>query len=592
MKIKVNRNTLWCEIFVNELVSCGLTHAVLLPGSRNTPLTTAFARNSSLSVFSQIDERSGAFFALGIAKATGRPVALICTSGTAAAEFFPAVIEAYQQRTPLIVCTADRPVELLGCGANQTINQTNLYGSFARKYFDAGLPEVSNERLNHVKSLAKRAWFEALGSNAGPVHLNFPFRKPLESNSYTDEVEESLIASLNKKSGIENNIFSGLSTSRQLKDDFFSGLRNKNILFIAGPGSYGREFYCSLNELSLLLNAPVIADGLSGLRFSAQEQNNLLAGYEGYFRSREFIEAVKPEVLVMFGRTPTSKALEDFLSSSDAEKYLINSYGDWLDPYSSTSGVIVIEPEEFCRQFTDHIKKKSGDGKETTSGSLGVMELYRKAETISLSLKKEQIEQSDFPFEGRIVTEMFSSMNEPAVIMVSNSMPARDVDYFAPLASMGHTIFNNRGASGIDGIISTALGIAAVSKRPAVLLTGDLAFYYDLNGLLASKKYGISLTIVLVNNNGGGIFEMLPVSREEDIFNDYFITPHGLDFSSFVASYGGEFKSVSSWQEFSRAFKSSVEKTGLNVIEIKTDPKDSTLRRRKYWQSVAESFGR
>lgn len=590
MNKKINRSSLWSELFVEELVKCGLRYAVLSPGSRNTPLTSAFARHSSVTCFSLIDERSAAFFALGIARASGIPAAVVSTSGTAAAEYFPAVIEAYQQRTPLIICTADRPLEMLDCGTNQTISQTNLYGGFAVKFFDAGLPEVTQSRLRHIRSLARRSYFESLYGAMGPVHINFPFRKPLESFAFTDEIEESLLTEIMSDDRSYQFAAGNSSVEKAVLHDLFKKMIDKRIMFIAGPASADASFSSLLSQLACRLGSPVLADGMSNLRSGGHDKSNFFCNYEGYLRSQEFISRAGVETIILFGKNPTSKAIEGFLENFRGEIFPVNSGSNWIDPYNSSAGIIRSGAAEFCNSFLEFLDGHSFIAHTDNE----YLRLFTSAEKNAGQLKEKYISEAEFPFEGRIITELISEIPENSAIMISNSMPARDLDYFAPLSRKDITIFNNRGASGIDGITSTALGISAVlngeTGRRVILVTGDLAFYYDLNGLLAAKKYSLNLTVILVNNNGGGIFEMLPVAKEKDIFDEYFITPHHLDFKGFTESYGGRFTEITSWPHFRSSIAEATIRDGLQVLQIRTDPEGSTLLRRDYWQAVASGF--
>jgi 2-succinyl-5-enolpyruvyl-6-hydroxy-3-cyclohexene-1-carboxylate synthase len=585
MKKKVNRNVFWAETFVNEIAELGVKYACISPGSRNTVLTLAFSNNKKIKSFVIIDERSSAFFGLGLAKESNSPVVLVSTSGTATAEFYPAIIEAYYYHVPLIVCTADRPPELLNCGANQTINQDNIYKNHINWYFNVGLPELTNKRIKNLKSIVRKAYFEFLIKQKGPVHLNFPFRKPFEPFSYTDEINENFIHQINEKRKLKD--YSNLSPFKMSfspKDlnELFRVLRNvKKGLIIAGPDDPHSGFPQLSQEFAYILKYPVIADGISQLRSGNHKTNNIIVNFEGLFRSEKFINKYMPELIIQFGKTPTSKGLEIFFENSSALKYLINESGDWYDPSNKAAAVIEMNPAEFCKLMIKKFQRE-----KFININSEWLNSYLKAERLSSIIKSKLIDSAIFPFEGRIIPETINLMPDDSLLMVSNSMPARDLDYFAPKVNKSISIFNNRGASGIDGITSTALGIAQNLIKPTVLITGDLAFYYDLNGLLTSKKYKIPLVIILINNNGGGIFEMLPIAKSRKTFTEYFLTPHNINFSPIVKTYGGKFIEIISWKHFRNAFQKAIKSRNLSVLQIKTDAKKSKELREKYWHTV------
>jgi 2-succinyl-5-enolpyruvyl-6-hydroxy-3-cyclohexene-1-carboxylate synthase len=293
---------------------------------------------------------------------------------------------------------------------------------------------------------------------------------------------------------------------------------------------------------------------------------------------------MQPELIIQFGRTVTSKGLDAFINNTSAKRYIVNESGQWFDPYNNAEAIIGLAPAYFC----DYLLHNLENIRSTDNTWL---ESFHTAEDITREIKEDMINKADFPFEGRIISEVISSIPAESLLMISNSMPVRDLDNFASKTTKDIYLFSNRGASGIDGIVSTALGISASSSRPVVLITGDLAFYHDLNGLLAAKKYNIPLTIILINNNGGGIFEMLPVSNEnEQVVNDFFITPHNLDFSGFVKGYGGEFYDIPDWNEFQKMFQSVIYTKGLSVLQIRTNAKESTQLRRLFVSRVGKAI--
>lgn len=588
MKKKINRNYFWAETFINELTSIGVKYTCISPGSRNTPLTLAIAANKKLTPFVHIDERVSAFFALGIAKATNTPVVIVCTSGTAAAELYPAIIEAYQQRVPLIVCTADRPPELLNTGANQTINQINLYKNHIRWFVDVGLPEPIPRRIRHIKAIAKRAVFESLIRSRGPVHLNFPFRKPFEPDDYTDEIFDDVIRTSELVIPEKKNFFDepekNIVSEKWFKEVAGLLVKYKNGLIIAGPENYNERFHKNCQRLTEILGYPILADGASQLRFGKHSKKNILCCFEGFLRSHFFNGRFKPEIIIQFGRTVTSKALELYLEKCSAVRFMVNEYGDWFDPANRSNASFACKPNVFCEKMTEHLELKK------INRNSDWLKIWVDADEASLKNKKKIISNSPFPNECRVIEELVKLLPENSNLMISNSMPIRDFDYYAPVTNKNIKIFNNRGASGIDGITSTALGLASVKKSSTVLLTGDSAFYYDMNAMLAAKKYKIPLIIILINNNGGGIFEVLPVSRFGKIFKEFFIAPHDLDFSPIIKSFSGKYSLIKNWENFRAEFNKALKRKEFSVLEIKTDAAASLKLRQTYWNAANKSL--
>ena len=360
MKIKINRNVFWTETFVKELSLRGVKYASISPGSRNTPLTIAFAKNKKIKTFIHIDERSSGYFALGLAKASGTPVAVVCTSGTATAELYPAIIEAYQQRVPLIICTADRPPELLDMGANQTINQQNIYKNHIRYFADVGLPSPAVKKIQQLKKTADKALFESTIKSKGPVHLNFPFRKPFEPKTFTDEIDSKILSFTNEKlkSNKDNSYLLDKNISklswfktitRQIKN-------SKKGLIIVGPENYSPKFLKNCQSLSQKLGYPVLADGTSQLRFGRHPKDNIITVYDAFLRSNNFVKNHQPDIIIQFGRTITSKGLDTFLEKCNAPRFMINEYGDWFDPSDQPIGSYACKPYLFCEKMLEQIK--------------------------------------------------------------------------------------------------------------------------------------------------------------------------------------------------------------------------------------------
>jgi len=586
-KIKVNKNFIWAKAFVNQLCDLGVRFACISPGSRSTPLTLAFAEYKKIKCFVHIDERVSGFFALGLAKASGLPVAIVTTSGTATAEIYPAIIEAYQQRIPLIICTADRPPELLNTGANQTINQWNLYKNHIRWFKYLGLPQLSVKRITNLQKITVKAFETSLIKNKGPVHLNFPFRKPLEPNSFTDEVDDEILMTIKNTIAPQSNINGNENLSKR-ETKRFNKIAEKIIamekgIIIVGPKKYDQEFVSKLKLLSKITGYPILADGVSHLRFKTSvSDKNICCNYNAYLRSQNFWNNYKPRIILQFGRTVTSVFLQSYIEQSEPLKFIINEYGDLFGP-SKKSKVLKFNPVTFCDNLIRVLKESKFKGKHNW------IKLFNTAEILAEEIKTSLLKKSNLNTEPKVFSELISIVPTNTTIMVGNSLPIRDFDNFVGKTNKNLKLFFNRGASGIDGVTSTALGIASMEK-PTILITGDLSFIHDLNALLPAKKYSIALVVILINNNGSGIFEMLPIASEKKLFDTFFKTPHNLNISSLVKSYGLDHHLIKDTKDFQNKLKSSLQKKSPMVLEIKTDSSLSKKMRKKYWADVAKKI--
>ncbi|MCF7803552.1 MAG: 2-succinyl-5-enolpyruvyl-6-hydroxy-3-cyclohexene-1-carboxylic-acid synthase [Candidatus Marinimicrobia bacterium] len=575
-------NLRWADTFVNSLSRYGIRNVCITPGSRSTPLTLAFTRHPDFTAYSHIDERSGAFFALGLSKSSGLPTVLVCTSGTAGANFYPAIIEAAASETPLIVCTADRPPELHGTGANQTIDQRHLYGRHVRWFHNVGLPSDVDAEFEKLRDATITAVEAAMSSQQGPVHLNFPFRKPLEPESLRDlPVLES----------VEESAEIPRDNPRPLSDDDISYIaeaidRSQHGLILAGPLSVNRSARESILKIAELLSYPILADGLSGFRFGYETSQLLIHHASDILRSKDLPKAFFPDLILRFGRMPTSNTLNTFLSNhKKAEQILFNQTGRIDDATHSVNRIIPCNIGELYKNIS------AGFSSDISKTQATLLKYYFSAEKQIKHLVEENSWPDDAPSEPGIFPALIPLIPAGSQLMLSNSLPVRDLDWFAPSSEKDINVYFNRGVSGIDGIISTAFGIAAQDGKPTVLVTGDLAFHHDMNGLLAWKRYQIPLTIVLINNDGGGIFDMLPISNlDEAKYREYFQTAHGLNFRKFVEGFGGNFHSVQSRQDFRQKISQTLNSDSLDVIEVKTESKASMSHRREIWDAIADEI--
>lgn len=566
-----NANYVWAWAVVDELVRNGVTDACVSPGSRSTPLTYVLSEHPDVQVYSHLDERSSAFFALGRGKATGRPTPVVCTSGTATANLHPAVMEADESRTPLLLLTADRPPELRETAANQTVDQEKLYGDAVRWYKDVAEPENDERKLRSLRVTVNRAVAESTTPERGPVHLNFPFRKPLEPSEPSDCVPGSGHETFARPDG-RSYVETTKGRMRLDVDDLGDVARTvedaSSGLVVVGPSdTLDDDAVVTFAEAS---GFAVAADPLSGLRFG---RTDVLGGYDAYVDLLE-----PPEIVLRLGSAPTSKRLKNYLRDSDARQIAVDEDGRYTDACFMSDEVVVADPNPFCRAVAEKVERPAGAWEERIAA---VESSYWDA-----------FASHHAYFEGGVLHEVARLVPETSTVFVSNSMPVRDLDRFGEPREADVDVFGNRGASGIDGVTSTALGVCSAVDDHLVLVTGDLAYYHDMNGLLAVERCGVDATVVLVNNDGGGIFHMLPIEEHEPPFTQQFKTPHGLDFEPTGDLYGIGFERVDSLDGFREAFERAVSSDGTDVVEAVTDAERSHERRERLTDEVRDELRR
>ncbi|GAB7012847.1 2-succinyl-5-enolpyruvyl-6-hydroxy-3-cyclohexene-1-carboxylic-acid synthase [Halolamina salina] len=591
-----NRNTLWARAIVDELARSGVTAACISPGSRSTPLTVAFDEHEAIRTFSHLDERSAAYFALGRARRTGEVTPLVCTSGTAAANYHPAVLEADQSRVPLLALTADRPPELRDSGANQTADQEKLYGDAVRWYKDLPEPEAEPRKLRSLRTTVARALAEAEGTDAGPVHLNCPFRKPLEPTEVPGDVPEDLEALAaegreREGSAAPAGVGAGSSSpafveraqgAPELPDTEIRSLAEElgveRGLIVAGPADPTEVDPEAIVALAHATGFPILADPLSGLRFGGHTRvAPVLGGYDAYLDESVTADWPDPEAVFRIGASPTSKPLRKYLARTDAEQFVVDPAGKWREAEFTASDLVVADPSRLAEALARVVSgPDSADWRER----------WAAAERTHW----ETVDAHEGLFEGGIVADAVDAAPEPTTLFVSNSMPVRDLDRFARPSADAVTALGNRGVSGIDGITSTALGAGSATTDHLTLVIGDLAYYHDMNGLLAVARCDVDATIVLLNNDGGGIFHMLPIESFEPPFTDQFKTPHGIDFEPTGDLYGLDYERVDSREGFVDAYSEAVASEGSTVVEVVTDAADSHAVRDRLREQVIEAL--
>jgi 2-succinyl-5-enolpyruvyl-6-hydroxy-3-cyclohexene-1-carboxylate synthase len=580
------------DAFVDELARAGVRHAVICPGSRSTPLAYAFARNGSIKIWMQYDERSAGFFALGMAKAGREAVALLCTSGTAAANFFPAVVEAQISRVPLLVLTADRPHELRDNGAPQAIDQIKIFGSYVKWFAELMLPEATDDGLQYARTVAGRATGTALAKPAGPVHLNFPFREPLIPTPAAMPPAQSRkpLAWLGRE---ESRPYVSLSQGERRLDDssleklahLLSGVEQGVI--IGGPMEEP-ELPSQLAKLAAALGWPVLADPLSGLRSGSHEKALVIDNYDAFLRDETVLESLKPEMVLRFGAMPTAKPVLLWLKRFPECRQLVVDGGDgWPEPMQLAEEIIHAAPTALCRDLLPYLRPASKTLKPEYSGWL---KKWLVARQITAGVIENQMARFEEPFEGKVFVELNTLLPDNAILFVGNSMPVRDLDTFFGNTSKNIRTMCNRGANGIDGVVSSALGAAAATGQPLALVIGDLSFYHDMNGLLAAKLHGLNATIILLNNDGGGIFSFLPQAAYPENFEQLFGTPHGLEFEPAARMYGADYRQVQNWTDFRREVSESFDRDGLKILEMRTNRAENVTQHRRFWPAIAEKL--
>jgi len=596
-----NRNVLWGRALVDELARGGVEGVVVSPGSRSTPLVTAVEEHDDLHVFSVLDERSAAYFALGRARRTGEVTPLICTSGTAAANYHPAVIEADRGRVPLLLLTADRPPELRDSGANQTVDQEKLYGDAVRWYADLPEPEAEERKLRSLRTTVGRALAEATGTPSGPVHLNCPFRKPLEPTPVPGDVPADLdpLAVAGRDGGrpFVTTTAGVPQLDRADLGRMAEALSVERGLIVAGPADPPGVDAQAVAALAHATGFPIVADPLSGLRFGGHTRvTTTVGGYDGYLDPRVTDDWPDPEVVLRIGASPTSKRLRNYLARVDARGFVVDPAGEWREASFRATDLVVADPSRLAARLAE-VVSGAGDpdwrerwaAADRTHRDIVAEAADDGVEQRSTSSRLQADDGAGGYFEGAILADVADLAPEPATLVVSNSNPVRDADRYMAPTDAGYTVLGNRGASGIDGVVSTALGAGSATTDHLSLVIGDLAYYHDGNGLLSTLRCGVDATIVLIDNDGGGIFHRLPIESFDPPFTEAFRTPHGLDFEPTTELYDLGYTAVEDRVGFREAYAESVASDGTDVIAVRTDGEASQRTRERLVEAtVAE----
>ncbi|MGQ0803826.1 MAG: 2-succinyl-5-enolpyruvyl-6-hydroxy-3-cyclohexene-1-carboxylic-acid synthase [Actinomycetota bacterium] len=565
--------TAFARALVDEWARAGVTDACLAPGSRSAPLALALAGDDRIRVHVHLDERSAAFFALGTAKASGRPAIVLCTSGTAAAHFHAAVLEAHHGRVPLIVCTADRPPELRGTGAGQTIDQTKLYGDAVHWFCDPGVPEDRPGAGNAWRAVAARAVAESLGPPAGPVHLNLPFREPLVPTG------APLVDAPGRPDGRR---WTEVTPGRRTPDEatverIAAAVRAApRGLLVAGWGTGVQPENAA--RFARAAGWPVLADPISGLRTG----DRAMSTYDALLRMPAFASEHRPDLVVRVGAPPTSKVINATVLAADVAQVLVDPDRTWLDPGRAAAEVVAVDDDALLATVADRL------GQRATSDWF---DRWLVAERTARRALDELLDSWEEPFEGRVARDVVEALPAGATLLVASSMPVRDVESFARPRDAARFLVN-RGVNGIDGFVSTVLGAAAVTDGPVVALLGDLCLLHDSNGLLGAADRGIDATFVVLDNDGGGIFSFLPQAELPDHFDQLFGTPHGIDLAALAAVHGLPAERVEKASDVVPAVETAITAGGVRLVIVPSDRTDNVDRHRQAADAVARAVSR
>ena len=577
---------------VDEFYQLGVRHAVFSPGSRSTTMAMLFKEHEGFETYMNIDERSASFMALGIAKAHKEPTVLVCTSGSAVAHYLPAVLEAQYSGVPLIVLSADRPHTLLHVGAPQTVDQHKIFGTAVNYYEELAVPQEAHY-YTYPRQVARKAYMKAMDTKKGPVHINVPLFEPLVPELSRNHFEagrssfkvvkpnyRGVFGCDNRKKlpHINNavDIAHGNDGTNEINDLFE---RYERILILAGP-QIDIDEANTIHSFGAALQAPILADPLSNVRRrynSADNQSNkegidtnnvVISTYDAVLAGQALWHELKPDCVIQFGQIVVSKRVQQMIASwTDVEYIEVNPTMDSMNPTGKTTMHVQASIDVFTHLY----------GKYDNSDEY--LKIWQRLEQEGKKQLSTAIDEAHC-FEGRTIRELQEYIPEDGQVFVANSMTIRDFDYFWFSGESKAVLYGNRGVNGIDGTISTALGLATNGK-PTYLVTGDLSLFHDLNGLAIAKTHNLNLTIILHNNDGGGIFEYLPQKGTKH-FDYLFSTSQGLYYSGAATLYGCGYTKISSPDELSSVLANVSQETGVHIIEIPTNREYSRELHKKY----------
>lgn len=570
--IPINSTYAPIQAMVDELARCGMTHAVTCPGSRNAPVVLTLASDPRLEAVSVIDERAAGFMALGMAKASGRPVAVTCTSGTAAANLAPAVHEAWQARVPLLVLTADRPPELRDVGAGQAINQLGIYAGAAKWFVEVGTPgDDSRVWADHVRALTCRAWATAAGGRPGPVHLNLPLREPLAP--VPEEIDPALWDGRPGNAPwttVRDHSQAPYGDDVQRLAARMSEARHGVV--VCGPMTADvAEPTAALAEQA---GWPLLAEPSSGLRCGPHDLSHVIAHYDVLLRDEGFASAHAPDLVLRVGDTPTSKPLRAWLAG--AEQVVVDPHGAWHEPTRRAATMLHASPGPACEALAGALEMRPDPVDPEWLAS------WRAGDAVV----SPALEAAPDPFEPKAYAALAAGLPDGALVWASSSMPVRELESYFPSVATDIRFLSNRGANGIDGVVASAAGAALATGSPTWVLIGEVALLHDVGGVLAATRAGVPLTIVCVNNGGGGIFDFLPLpaSADPELYEEHVATPTGIDLAKLAALAGIEHRLATDAEQVRVAAATP------GLVELRTDRAASVREHRELYARVAASL--
>ena len=577
-----NANTALASAFAEELTRGGLRHAVVSPGSRSTPLAVALWRQPEIEVTVILDERSAGFFALGAAQASGFPVALLCTSGTAAANYHPAVCEADESALPLLVLSADRPPELRGIGAGQTIDQLKLFGSAVRWFCEVGTHAADDDGLLHYRAVACRALAAARGeTRPGPVHLNLPWREPLAPLAVDGAVTATDPLALEGRAGRPLTAVTriDLEPSPFLLDEVAGHIGDA----IAGVIIAGRQLDPELREpLAHLARAsgfPILAEPTSQLRCGPHDRSHVIAGYDQLLRDEHFARSVVPDLVLRFGGMPTSKPLRAWLAASGADQIVVDPYGGWNDPSRRAAALLRADPTELASGWATRLESEERPPPT----------VWLEAERVARDAVQSGLDAAGPISEPALHLALGRAHQDGDLVYTASSMPIRDQESFLPSCETDALFLCNRGSNGIDGLISAGIGAARASARPTTIVSGDLGLLHDIGGLAALREVPTPVRIIVIDNEGGGIFHFLPQAQalEASEFEALLGTPRAVGVEKAAALFDLPHRRLDSLADLPAALTA-----GTGLIEVQTDRRRNVEAHRLLNDRVKEALTR
>jgi 2-succinyl-5-enolpyruvyl-6-hydroxy-3-cyclohexene-1-carboxylate synthase len=578
---------LWGRLIAEELARAGVGAVAISPGSRSGPIALACAAEPGLRTLVHLDERAAGFLALGYARASRAPAAVLCTSGTAAANLLPAVVEAHHARVPLVVLTADRPPELRGCGAPQAIDQTKLFGAFARAFAELPVPEPDGAVLRAARAAVCRLVAAAAGPPAGPVHGNVPLREPLDPRPVPGDIPEDLeardpLAARGRGRAPFARIVRADAPRAGAAAERLAARATESPrgIVVAGPEDRTPGLAAGIAAFARASGYPVLADPCSPLRAGAPEGVAALAAYDAFLRSERFAAAHAPDLVVRFGGVPTSKALGRYLERHAAAAHVIvDADGLLEDPSHLGAEVLRADPDALGTEAARALGRPVAEA--------GFVAGFLRAEARARGALDEAARGAWF--EAGLVRALDAALPAGAVLFASSSMPVRELDAFLPARPRPLRVLANRGAAGIDGVLSSAIGAVLGAGAPGALLIGDLALLHDAGALLLARRERVPIAIVAIHNDGGGIFEHLPIREHAAArFEALFATPHGLDFRPLAELYGIEYARVDG-PAFAEAIARALAAGGPSLLEVRLPRERSAALHRVAWEAAVRA---